>query len=283
VSFPVFFALPAFFGNYGAIVLPLALYIWWPLAAFVVVALVCSKSTFSVLAAYCAAVFFYWYRNRRVFWFLVVLGGACLVAFIAVDLPTGQFNRRLTAWQVIADKGFKKQFIGHGLGTYNHPYIFMEGSPSLEVKFGKSRVDMLAFAYLEAKAAGNQDLMAHTKELAAGGKFNPESLAREFQKHGMDLMVWGQAHNEFLQVFFEMGLIGVLIIGLFIFDMFRRFSMYGKNIISLTLMSSFIAILVVSFAHFPFHIARLAGTCIVLMAFLDVSLLQSREKLESTI
>ena len=71
------------------------------------------------------------------------------------------------------------------------------------------------------------------------------------------------------------------ILSLFIVDMFKRFFRFGTlSLQSVVLMSSFVALLVVCFAHFPFHVARLAGPMIVLVAFLEISLLRGRERIE---
>lgn len=64
---------------------------------------------------------------------------------------------------------------------------------------------------------------------------------------------WLWAHNEFLQYLFELGLIG----GLFLFGYFRE--LHKKMNRSLVPLAAFMNLMIVSFAHFPFHVGRLAG------------------------
>ena len=62
-------------------------------------------------------------------------------------------------------------------------------------------------------------------------------------------------------------------------DLFRRFFSLGlqKNGMALGLASSFIAILIISFGHFPFHVARIAGPFIVIMALFESTIFRAED------
>src|SRR3990167_1698977 len=127
-----FFSLPAFFGNYAAVLAPISMVTWyWPIV-FVVAGLFLSKSSFSVIAGTSGVLFFLWFRKRIYFWVvLLVLGLASGFYIIKYDLPGGQFNRRLNIWKLVEREAFTKQFFGHGIGSYKNSF-FVEVTPSHE-------------------------------------------------------------------------------------------------------------------------------------------------------
>lgn len=276
-EFPGFFALPAFLGNYAAVVLPLSFTLSPVLFPFALIGLFFSKSSFSVLAALVASLFYFWFRKRIVFWVILLVFG-CISAFYVInhDLPSGQFSRRLSAWKLITSQAFKSQFLGHGIGSYGTKYFVVETAPSLKNRLVSNNKQLLDFIAEEAKDKKEWGV------LNAISQINPDDfddsyvmgLKNLLQDHQMDYHIWDPAHNEFLQVFFDMGLVGILIIGGYIFDLFRRFLQYGNDPIIYSLMAAFVAILIVSFGHFPFHIARLASPFIVILALLDTCLLR---------
>lgn len=276
-EYPGLFALPAFLGNYAAAILPLTFALNWFLFPVALVALFLSKSTFSVMAALAACLFFFWFRKRIVFWGILLIGGLSLGVYaIKYDLPTGEFGRRFNCWKIVEKEAFSNQFFGHGIGNFNK-FLIMESTPRHEFIATWNPDDVLSFMANQAKLNGKPELATKILETKSID-------SRELQKNGMDIQQWDQAHNEFLQAFFETGFFGLGLICLFIWDIFKRFFKYGrKNLYALSLASSFIAILIVSFGHFPFHLARLAGPFIVILALLEVALLETASKREAVI
>lgn len=276
-DFSGFFGLPAFLGNFGAVVAPLAFYSSFTFLPLAFIAVYYSKSTFSAVALLSGVLFYLWFKKRIVFWvMLVVMGLSCLIYAVKVDYPTGQFDRRLKVWQIIEKLSFRQQFTGHGLGKLKDFYVF-EISPSHNMIATENTGTLKQFFVKEASRTGDNQFISEVI------KENDLSKVRDlFRKHEMGIEQWAQAHNEFLQVFFETGFIGVLIVIFYIVDLFKRFLKYGKKSrVVLALMSAFVGILVVSLGHFPFHLARLTGSYLVIMAFLDLSLLVCQKSSEN--
>lgn len=84
-----------------------------------------------------------------------------------------------------------------------------------------------------------------------------------------DNLVWLWAHNEYLQVFFEGGIIAIFLIFMYLRNSFSDFFLYRERRHFQTVFASFLVILGVSFFHFPMHIARLAIPCVVVLALLE--------------
>lgn len=272
-----FFALPAFLGNYAAAALPLSFIVsYWFIPAFLI-ALFFSKSSFSIISAYLAVLFFFWFKSRRAFWILLAVTTAVSAFYVInFDMPTGQFERRAKIWRLIVNIAAKNQFLGTGLGTYKN-VVFGETEPRHRTIATNDPAFLKNFLTKEAFDNQKEDLGKHLQSMSAEN-FVISNVRVELVKNGIDFKQWSNAHNEYLEAFYETGIIGLIFIFGYIYDTFRRFWESGrKNIQCVALMASFIAILVVSFGHFPFHVARLAGPFLVIMALLEVSLIESRK------
>lgn len=84
------------------------------------------------------------------------------------------------------------------------------------------------------------------------------------QETSSQMLQWIWMHNDYLQSFFEFGIFGGVIITIFIKSRLKQFNKYDFT--SVCLFASFVSILIVSFFNFPFHLARMAGICLFLMA-----------------
>lgn len=79
-----------------------------------------------------------------------------------------------------------------------------------------------------------------------------------------ELLRWTWAHNEYVQWLVEAGITGLVFITLYIKRMLKCANPY--------IFGSFIALALVSFLHFPFHLGRLAGVAVIVMALQQASL-----------
>lgn len=89
------------------------------------------------------------------------------------------------------------------------------------------------------------------------------------QETTTDKLAWLWAHNEYLQLFFEGGLVACFILFTYLKGLFDDFFVFIKSRTVQTVFASILVILAVSFFHFPFHIARLAIPCLVVIALFE--------------
>lgn len=270
-----FFCLPAFFAIFAAVIAPLCIFLSPFLAIAVIPALIVGKSSFAMAGAASGILFMLWFRKRIIFWVLLVfmlVGGSFYI--VKYDAPTGQFSRRLTAWKLILTEGFRRQFFGHGLGAYGRDYTFMECVQTNQVAIIQTGAELLDFSLRQAVQLKNEEIIKYIIS-KNGQPFNFDEFYEYSKTKGFGLEPWGQAHNEYLQVFFNGGLVGLFLVIGYIFNLFKRFfSIKSKDYELMALMGAFVAICIVSFAHFPFQVARLAGPVLVVMALLEAKLLR---------
>lgn len=275
-----FFNLPQIMGNYVAAVMPFAFVLNPLLAGFSIIALGCSKSSFAVIAALMASLFFYWFRKRIVFWIiLLIFGSAGTFWILKFDLPTGQFERRLNIWGTLLNQSFHKQFLGHGIGAYNSQYVFVEAEATGKTMMVQNNAELLKFLILEAgkiPSPKKENVLNILTKIDPNQGIDLNKLNDLLKQQLFAFQVWAEAHNEFLQAFFEFGLFGVCIIFGYFLNLFRRFFYLDlqKEKIALGLAASTVAIFIVSAAHFPFHIARIAGPYLVILALFETMILR---------
>ena len=275
-----FFGLPAFLGNYASPLMPLALITGYWGVPFVLAALFFSKSSFSVISCFGGVLFFLWFRKRLFFWIaLLVLGAASLAYVVKYDLPTGEFPRRLKVWKLIEREAFKEPFFGHGAGSFKKN-VFVEAMPSHEIYKAENFEMLKRFLVVEAVKKEKKPLATYINTTLNPG--NQNEVRKEMQKEGMDYSIWDHAHNEYLQIFYDSGILGILILLFYFKDLYKRFLDYGrKNTAALALMSAVVAILLVSAGHFPSELARLAGPYLCLFAFLELALIHAKKQKEA--
>jgi len=91
---------------------------------------------------------------------------------------------------------------------------------------------------------------------------------------GESRLMWTWAHNEYLQFFFESGIFGLTILFSFIFRLFNKFKASFQDRSVRMLFASFLAILIISICHFPFHLGRFSGFCIAIIALLSIKMFE---------
>lgn len=76
--------------------------------------------------------------------------------------------------------------------------------------------------------------------------------------------IWRWAHNELLQVFFELGIFALFFIYYFIKDKVSYLSLV--TIEDRVIFTSFLILMIFAFFHFPFHVGRFAGISVFIFA-----------------
>lgn len=80
---------------------------------------------------------------------------------------------------------------------------------------------------------------------------------------------WTNPHNEYIQIYFELGLIGLLIFLGYFVDTFRKFLRMFKDRQALVLASGVVAVLISCIGMFPFQLAPTALVAITYIALLE--------------
>lgn len=80
-------------------------------------------------------------------------------------------------------------------------------------------------------------------------------------EHGLvngELPFWDNPHNEYLQVFFQYGIVGLVLLIGFLRELFNRFMVSLKDREMVAITTCLLAYLIISLCHFPLELARLA-------------------------
>lgn len=87
--------------------------------------------------------------------------------------------------------------------------------------------------------------------------------------------IW--AHNEFIQLLFEGGILSLIIVILYVKRMCLGFLKSVRNKELCVLFGVFLSVLVISFFHFPFHVGKFACYCVFGMALFHALLQENRK------
>ena len=90
---------------------------------------------------------------------------------------------------------------------------------------------------------------------------------------------WDNPHNEFLQIYLELGIIGLLLFLGYLIDLFVRLIKFCKTEVEVMLFAGITVILVNSLGMFPFQLAPTAFLGIVYFGLLEGILCQRRQNL----
>lgn len=77
------------------------------------------------------------------------------------------------------------------------------------------------------------------------------------QKNG-EFIPWSWAHNEFIQAFYEIGILGLAIVVGFLVKRYQEFETFYYDSVLKVLFCVCLSIVIISIFHFPFHLARFA-------------------------
>jgi hypothetical protein len=81
-----------------------------------------------------------------------------------------------------------------------------------------------------------------------------------------DKLFWIWVHNDYLQVLFTNGIVGLVVILCFVKTRIREFLRLRENHEIQVLFGCFLSVAIISFFHFPFEMAKLAGIAVFMMA-----------------
>ncbi len=227
--------LKCFMGMFFAICIPILAYFSWPLATLLFIPIYFSESSVAVVGGAIGLLFVVFYHSKKSFITLLAIFALAGSLYVANDTKAGMFDGRFKMWKVVLRDAFKHPVMGWGLDSFRNMGTF---KPFLYLQNATTR---------ETKAISSETLKLYT-EL---GVFPPMP---EFIQQGQVLDAWDNPHNEYIQLFYEFGSVGILIFLLFCLDVAQLFAPTAELT---TLLAVFLVYLIISTGQFPFHVVRL--------------------------
>lgn len=180
----------------------------------------------------------------------VCVGGALLI----VDPPS---TKRLTVWRVMAFYIRQHMMTGSSIGNFRHTFrIFYSVDTSIiYIADVLSPTKVQYYTYVKGgKYAFWKDTLEQVDKIPGDGN---------------RYIVYHQAHNEYLQVLYEMGIIGLIPVLGYLITTFWQGIRNLKVIIPLT---AIVIIAVNSVYNFPFHVATTALVAVTWMAIFHIKM-----------
>ncbi len=233
-----FMGLKAIMGMLFAICMPFVAFRYPKLALGLFVPLYYSECSSAVGAAIIAYLWQIWFISRK--WFFILIGIMCLggILYAYNDSHAGMFTDRANMWKTVLRDAVKKPITGWGPDSFrcitpDKQFIYFKNNRTLET-FPIDVKDTIEYEH-----TGKYDLVKYGKFMKEGDSLNP----------------WDNPHNEYIQLFLEFGIVGVILLGFLIYDISKRFN--PLNIYTIPLIGFFLSILVMSVGQFPFHLTRI--------------------------
>ncbi|MEN6414376.1 MAG: O-antigen ligase family protein [Veillonellales bacterium] len=248
-----FFALEAVMGGYFAIVIPLLITFSWT-AFLLFIPLIFSWSTGAYIGATVATFFYLWYKRRILFWWLLIPTISAVVSFIVfIDNPMGMQGTRVAMWKIVTQDSFRKPLTGHGLDSFRVPKMKGDGRYLKPVMNNKAVKAILTDEGLFIKGAPSREMV------------------EKFKLDGKIFDFWDHPHNEVLWLFYETGIMGLILLGIFLYHLWQRFIKSKMSKETVASMASIVALFIFMQTQFPFHLARIAHIAPLLLAFFYIS------------
>jgi O-antigen ligase len=279
-------ALPSFLGMVFAMTAPVIMTIHPALVIVSLIGILISKSAFTALAAGAGILFFvrgaypnFWKKAR---WLLIIIP-VLLVPVVKRGVSGQEMSRRLHVWPMVASKAFHNMFTGVGAGNAQetmflefqdeksggaHTYFQVDVKPENERVLKDKILEIAHKANIDTTRLEN----VHFKH-PAGAFVLIREVIDELRGRRLGGFLWSHSHNEYLQIFLQFGLLGLILMGGYLWDMCSRYRQTMlKSRETIALMGSLIAIMILGCAHFELYMAKTGCLIIVLMALLDKKL-----------
>lgn len=233
--------LKCFMGMLFAICLPIALYYNRFVGCLFLIPIYLSESSICFVAAGITILIevlsTLFRRSKALAIVLALIVSVAAVAYTLNDAKANMMTDRFNLWKVTLRDAFKHPVKGWGLDSFRN----------ISACEGKD------FMYF--KDTGTNQ--------SAHGIFVPETgqfmLPKGFQTEGKNVDPWDNAHNEYVQLFFEFGIGGVILLIFFAKDIFQRFvwsELYTQDRRVKYISMVFLSYAVLGTAQFPMHVVR---------------------------
>lgn len=224
--------LKAFMGMFFALMVPVVGYFNLKYAPLMFIPIYISDCTAAMLGGLVALIWCLWHRCRQ---FCVVLTLICLVfggMYAWHDhKQNNMMQGRWNMWIAASNDAIKHPIVGWGLDSFRHydngkNFMYFHNNRSKETQ--KYRFHQETNSFIPPKGFAQK-----------GDFINP----------------WDHPHNEYVSIFFMMGIVPFIILGFLINDIRRRFTPYKRELICCV--GVFLCFALFSIGQFPFNVVRL--------------------------
>ena len=228
-----------------------------------------SESTAAWLAAGTGLAFYWYWMKRRLFRLIIiplVIVGFCYTVFY--DMPKGMFGTRPPLWKMALKDtvyGFnlhndllqpvflRNPLTGFGLDAfYNGSIRYFTDSQTYEI----TRTIRIKDHYIDSESG--VELKRNSKGDLLTMKGNPADG-------------WAEIHCEPIQIFYDMGLIGLVIVGFGLWEMKQRFSRAIKTKEFIVVTAMLLVFFISSLTQFPLRMARISSFFPILLGLFVVN------------
>ena len=194
----------------------------------------CSAAMGGAIVAYLWQI---WHISKKWFFILLTLMSIGGVIYAAHDSKMGMFTDRMNLWKVVLRDAVQRPIIGWG------PDSFRCVTPYKQFMYFKNN------RTLDSSQIDVRDTIEYTHT----GKYDMGKYG-SFMQDSDTLDPWDNPHNEYVQLFYEFGVLGLIILGFMVYDIKKRFTATKPYLIPLS--GFLISVAIMSIGQFPFHLAR---------------------------
>lgn len=226
-----FMGIKCFMGMFFAALIPIAFYFNRLLALSLFVPVYMSEASMAMIGGIAAFLWCMYHHSKKVFVAAVLVLVTAGSVYVAKDSQSNTGLDRINLWVVSLQDAVKHPIIGWGPDSYRN--------------VGEAKPFMYFKNYTTKKSAACMLNMETGRFIPPAGFKDPEDKVDP----------WDHPHNEYISIFYELGIIPIILLGFMIRDIRRRFRRQDSR--QVAIIGFFIAILCFSFAHFPLHVARI--------------------------
>ena len=232
-------------GIFISFILPILAVVNIWLAPLLVLPLFFCRSSIVALSVFATMSFYLYYTSKKVFVYFLVIGMLGGITYVYLDLKDDSktFMSRFPVWHS-ALKYTLMRPLGWGPDSYRSytkqkDFLFYSDYDYNHALLKKLDGNKALFSYYEMD---NGKMSAKNKETIKNNT----------------LSWWDNPHNEYIQMMFEYGFLGLVILGGFMREMYYRFKFSSKSNEIVMIASCLLVFFVSGLGHFPMHLARLA-------------------------
>lgn len=240
--------LPAINGTFLALVAPIFLFTTPIIGLLMAIPILTCHSSGAILAYFALVVFWAWKKSpKKIFAIFAVISAIAFSAATYMDFKDDKltYKSRFENWHLVLKLAWVNP-IGYGPDSFRN----------------YNKIKNFVFFSDEDYNPGVVFAPARDGELARFRYYSPDNgkwLERFGGRVPKHFSGWNEAHNEYLELWFQYGLIGLLLMFLFVREVRERYVLSDKSRDVLIITGMFIVLAVSSITQFPFHLARIVG------------------------